>query len=99
MLYVQFLARLYKNTGRAIALHPVSALALMLAVVVAALTKPLLRQSFLYKTLDFLNPQMDLLYINYDYRCWSKILFSTIHTPAHDLEVKVTGLKILCQSF
>ena len=33
---------------------------------------------------------MDLLYIWYGYRCWSKILLSTIHTPAHDLEVKVT---------
>ena len=26
----------------------------------------------------------------------SKILLSTIHTPAHDLEVKVTDLEILC---
>ena len=31
-----------------------------------------------FKTLYFLNPQMDLLYTWYDYRCWSKILFSTI---------------------
>ena len=27
--------------------------------------------------LIFLNPQMDLVYIWYDYRCWSKILLST----------------------
>ena len=39
---------------------------------------------------------MDLVYIWYDYRCLSKILLSTIHTPAHDLEVKVTDLEILC---
>ena len=40
------------------------------------------------KTLFFLNPQMDLLYTWYtlcNYRCWSKILLSPIHTPAHDL--------------
>ena len=37
------------------------------------------------------------------YRCWSKILCGTIHTPAYDLEVKVTDLeiyiKVLLQSF
>ena len=38
---------------------------------------------------------MDLLYIWYEYRCWSKILFSTIHTPAYDLAVKFTDLEIL----
>ena len=38
----------------------------------------------------FLNPQMDFVYI------WSKILLSTISTPVHDLEVKVTDLEILC---
>ena len=40
---------------------------------------------------------MDLLCIWYDYRCRSKILFSTIHTPAHDLEVMVTDLVIYVQ--
>ena len=39
---------------------------------------------------------MDLVYIWYDYRCWSKNLLSTIHTPANDQEVKVMDLKILC---
>ena len=42
---------------------------------------------------------MDLTYIWYDYRCWSKILLGTIHTRAYDLEVKVTDLEILCKSF
>ena len=46
---------------------------------------------------------MDLLYIWHDYRCWSEILFSTIHTPAYNLEVKVRDLenyiKVLSQSF
>ena len=42
---------------------------------------------------------MDLVYIWFDYRCWSKILLSPIHTPAYDIEVKVRGLEILCLSF
>ena len=46
---------------------------------------------------------MDLLYIWHDYRYWSKILFSSIPTPAYDLEVKVMDLEIyvtdLCRSF
>ena len=33
---------------------------------------------------------MDLVYIWYGARYWSKILFSTIPTPMHDLKVKVT---------
>ena len=49
-----------------------------------------------FKTLYFLNPQMDLVYIWYDYRCWSKNLLSSIHTPANDQEVKVMDLEILC---
>ena len=47
-----------------------------------------------FKTLYFLNPQMDLAYIWYDHRRCSKILLSTIHTPDNDLEVKVTDLEI-----
>ena len=35
---------------------------------------------------------MYLLYIWHDYKYWSKILFSTILTPAYDLEVKVAEL-------
>ena len=46
---------------------------------------------------------MELLNIWHDYRCWSEILFSTIHTPAYDLEGKGMDLEIyvkdLCQSF
>ena len=37
---------------------------------------------------------MDLLYIWHDCRYWSKILFSTIPTPAYDLEAKVTDFEI-----
>ena len=48
----------------------------------------------IFKTLYFLNPLMALVYIWYNYRCWSKILLSPIHTPAYDLEVKVTDLQI-----
>ena len=32
----------------------------------------------------------------YDERYWSKILFSTIPVPGHDLQIKVTDLEILC---
>ena len=52
-----------------------------------------------FLTLHLLYPQMDLVYIWFDYRCWSKILLSPIHTPAYDIEVKVRGLEILCLSF
>ena len=38
---------------------------------------------------------IDLNYIWYDDRYWSKILFSTIPTPGHDLQVKVTDLEVL----
>ena len=37
---------------------------------------------------------MDSVYIWFGYRCWSKILWSTIRTPAYDLEVKVMDLEI-----
>ena len=42
---------------------------------------------------------MDLVYIWYDDRHWSKILLSTIPTSMHDLKVKVIDLELLCQSF
>ena len=32
---------------------------------------------------------MDLLYVWYDNRYWSKILFGITPTPAHDLKVNV----------
>ena len=50
-----------------------------------------------FKISKFLNPCMDLLYIWYDNRFWSKILLGTIltiPTPAYDLKVKVTDLEI-----
>ena len=70
-----FLARLNESTGKAIALPPA----------LSALTQMLKFYVKVFKTLYFQNPQMDLVYIWYDYRCWSKTLLSTIHTPAHDL--------------
>ena len=39
---------------------------------------------------------MDLVYIWYDDRHWSKILLSTIPNPMHDHKVKVTDLELLC---
>ena len=66
---------------------------------VSALTKMFKFYVKVFRTLYFLNPQMDLVYICYDYRSWSNILFSTIHTPAHNLEVKVTDLEIFMLKF
>ena len=40
------------------------------------------------------NASMDLLYIWYDNRYWSKILFGTTPSPAYDQKVKVTNLEI-----
>ena len=37
---------------------------------------------------------MYLLYIRHDYRCGSKLLLGTIHTPVYDLDVKVSDLEI-----
>ena len=45
---------------------------------------------------SFSNPLMELVYIWYDDRYWSKILFCTIVIPMHDLKVKVTDLELLC---
>ena len=66
-------------------------LALAAALVLAKMLKFYFK---VFKTLYFLNPQMDLIYIWFNYRCWSKILLSTVHTPAQDLEVKVTHTEI-----
>ena len=85
-LMLLFIAVLYESTGRTIALPP--------ALAAVALTKMLKLYIKVFKTLYFLSPQMDLVYTWYDYRCWSKILLSTIHIPAYDLEVKVTNLKL-----
>ena len=50
---------------------------------------------FFFKISSFLNPSINLNYDLYDERRWSKILFSIISTPGHDLQVKVTNLSIL----
>ena len=39
---------------------------------------------------------MDLVYVWYDDRYWSKILLSTTPIPTHDLKAKVTDLELLC---
>ena len=66
------------------------------AVSAAALTKMLKFYVKVFKMLHFLNPEMDFVYIWYDYKCGTKILLGTIPTPAYDFEVKVTDLEILC---
>ena len=52
-----------------------------------------------FRTSLFPDPMMDLVHVWYDDRYWSKILFSTIPTPIHDLKVKVTDLELSCKSF
>ena len=44
--------------------------------------------------LYFPSHTVDLVYIWYDDRYWSKVLFTTIPIPAHDLKVKVTDLEL-----
>ena len=72
-----------QSSWRAIVKPPASALALMLASASTNVKK-------FFRTSLFPNPLMDLVYIWYDDRYWSKILFSTIPIPMHDLKVKVT---------
>ena len=67
---------LYESTGRPIALTHVSTSGLALALL-SGFTKRLKFYIKVFKTLHFLNPQMDLVYIWYDYRYWSKILSGT----------------------
>ena len=38
---------------------------------------------------------MDMVYVWYDDRYWSKILLNPIPTPMHDLNFKVTDLELL----
>ena len=52
-----------------------------------------------FRTSLFLNPVICLVHIWYDDRYESKILHSTISDPVSDLQVKVTELELLCQSF
>ena len=67
-----------------------------LALSASALTKVLKFYVKVFKTSYFLNPQADLVYIWYNYRCWSKIFLSPIHTHTYGVQVKVTDLEILC---
>ena len=52
-----------------------------------------------FRTSLFPNPMLHLVHVWCDDRYWSKILRSTIPTPLHDFNAKVTGLhKVLGQS-
>ena len=48
-----------------------------------------------FKKLSFPNSMMDMVHIWYDDRYWSKVLFSTIPTPACGLKIKVVELQLL----
>ena len=43
-----------------------------------------------FRIIKFLNHMVNLNYVWYDDRHWSKILSRTINNPGHDLQVKVT---------
>ena len=77
-----FLARLYESTGRAIAVTPASASALL------KILKFLVKVSISLYPLKLLMDQVDTLH---DGRYWSEVLCCTIMTYLGDLEVKVTN--------
>ena len=89
-----FLARLYESTGRAIAVTPAwaSALASALLKMLKFLVKVFMSLYLLKLWMD----QVDTLHAG---SYWSEVLCCTIMTHLGDLEVKVTDLEILCQSF
>ena len=97
---ILFISSPEQRLGRAIVLPPAAAIALALTLGFAlALALASTNVKFcikVFKTSLFPNPLMDLVYIWYDDRYWSKILFSTIPTPIHALKVKVTDLELLC---
>ena len=89
-----FLARLYKSTGRAIAVTTASALASA-----SALVKMLKFLVKVFKSLYLLNPSIDLVDSLPDVRYWSEVLCYTITTHICDLEVKVTDLTFFVKVF
>ena len=88
-----FISSPEQRSWRAIVLPPASALVLALA---STNRRPQMFYVKVFRTSLFPNSFMDLVYIWYDDRYWSKILFSTIPTLMHDLRVKVTDLELLC---
>ena len=88
-----FLARLYKSTGRAIAVTPASALALASASALLKMLKFLVKVFMRLYLLKLLMDQVDTLHVG---RYWSEVLCCTIMTHLGDLEVKVTDLEIFC---
>ena len=87
-----FLARLYKNTGRAIAVTTASWLASASMSVLLKMLKFLVK---VFKSLYLLNPWMDLVDTLPDVSYWPKVLCCTITTHISDLEVKVMDFEIL----
>ena len=82
-----FLARLYESTGRAIAVTPASASALL------KMLKFLVKVFMSLYLLKLWMDQVDTLHVG---RYWSEVLCCTIMTHLGDLEVKVTDLEIFC---
>ena len=82
-----FLARLYESTGRAIAVTPASASALL------KMLKFLVKVFMSLYLLKLWMDQVDTLHVG---RYWFEVLCCTIMTHLGDLEVKVTDLEIFC---
>ena len=89
-LFMPLLARLYESTGRAIAVTPVSALALASASALLKMLKFLVKVFMSLYLLKLWMDQVDTLHVG---RYWSKVLCCTIMTHLGDLEVKVTDLE------
>ena len=87
-----FLARLYKSTGRAIAVTPASALASSSSSLLKML-KFLVKVFMSLYLLKLWMDQVDTLHVG---RYWSDVLCCTIMTHLGDLEVKFTDLEIFC---
>ena len=90
------LARLYKSTGRAIAVTPASVSASASASALLKMLKFLVKVFMSLYLLKLWMDQVDTLHVG---RYWSEVLCCTIMTHLGDLEVKVTDLEILCLSF
>ena len=87
------LARLYESTGRAIAVTPASASALVSTSALLKMFTFLVKVFMSPYLLKLLMDQVHTLHVD---RYWSEVLCCIIKTHLGDLEVKVTDLEILC---
>ena len=77
-----------QRSGRTIVVFPALALA------AASASANVIFYVKVFRTSLFANPLMNLVYIWYDDRYWSKVLFIAVPIPIHDLKVKVTDVTV-----